>query len=109
MFPLVFFLFSLTLAQTCTKSRVVACALTYVDTDSNGRITQAELDDFIMEGPCGPIPAATGAGIVQFCDFNGDGELTAVEDIDPPDAPCLYSEPLMKMVCEQCDKCDAMK
>lgn len=95
-------------AQTCSKSRVVSCAMTYVDTNQDSIVTTEELDNFIMEGPCGVIDAATGAGIMEFCDFNRDGHLTAVDDVDPADAPCLYSEPLMKMVCDQCDKCDTM-
>lgn len=94
--------------QTCTKNSIIAFALTHIDTNQNGRITAEELDHFIMESPCAAIPSVTGRGIVSFCDFNGDGELTAAEDIDPPNAPCLYSTPLMNLVCKQCDDCEKM-
>lgn len=99
---------TLTAAQTCDKARIVSCALTHVDTNNDNIITTAELDAFILEGSCGVISEVTGTGIMSFCDYNNDGHLTAVDDIDPPESPCMYSAPLMQLVCNKCDYCDTM-
>ncbi len=97
----------LALAQGCTKNDVVTCALTHIDTNGDNQITVAELDHFLMENTCGvQISDVTGTSIMGFCDYNKDGVLTAADDINGATMPCLYSEPLRKMICVECAKCD---
>lgn len=102
------FLFVVTASAYCTKQDVIDCMYRFVDTNNDTQITKGELDQFIMENTCGvKADFLNGETIIDFCDYNRDGVLTAAEDINGEMMPCLYSGPLRNMVCRECDTCSS--
>ncbi len=92
-------------AATCNRARIASCALTWMDLDHDGRISIAEMNNFTTYKPCGSTQTrVVGRDIIKpgVCDSNGDGYLS---DADL-DACVMYSEPLQRLICWQCDRCE---
>lgn len=100
-------LFSPTRAQ-CSVGRVVSCASTWFDGDSDGYITADEIKAYMINKPCGPPNHRfMGTTAIQLCDTDHDGKLSSVDAYDPT-MSCLMTNPsVLETACTECDRCDA--
>lgn len=97
-------LFFIALAAACSVSSVQTCALTHVDTNSDGFIDAAEIDYFITENPCNARPMPTsGASVISVCDRDSDGRL-GVADASHVSG-CLTNPGLLALACSICASC----
>ncbi len=92
-------------AIPCTRERVVNCVNDWVDSDSDGRISAVELDNFLTLRRCGfDTLQFTGADLVLKCSTAGVGYLQA-EDYDAPNS-CLRPAAMKQFICRKCAQCE---
>jgi hypothetical protein len=90
---------------TCNRARILACAMTWLDTDHDNRINATELNNYVLNQPCGPDPTRfTGAGILLACDKNMDGYLDAT-DYDVIGS-CMEIHTYQMLACNKCNDCE---
>lgn len=91
---------------TCDSSRIWSCATQYLDTNNDNQLSLDELNQYILEPPCGyAMYKVTGATALAQCDMNSDGILTYSDMIAP--AGCFATTQLVRAMCDECDRCDA--
>lgn len=91
-------------AASCSVSYVQTCALTHVDTNSDGFIDAAEIDYFITENPCNARPMPTsGARVIGVCDRDSDGRLGVADAAHV--SGCLTNPGLLALACSICASC----
>lgn len=93
-------------AVTCDRARILSCTFQYLDTDSNGSINATEINNFMLNQPCGHLSSILSAErFFNSCDTNADNLFTAV-DYDSP-LSCFKSNGIKKYICLNCDRCDS--
>lgn len=102
---LLLFLFLGCAWSVCDRARILSCAFQYVDQDGDHRINATEINNFMLEQPCGRLSQIiTADRFLQYCDKSGDGFFNET-DYDAP-LSCFNSNGVRKYICLNCDRCD---
>lgn len=88
----------------CDRTRILDCAMTWLDTDHDNRINATELNNYVLNQPCKDPARFTGAGILLACDKNSDGYLDA-NDYDALGS-CMEMATYRTLVCTKCSDCE---
>lgn len=93
-------------APSCNGDSIFACLLMYLDSNSDGVISESEFNGYILNAPCGvALYSVTGATALEECDANHNGVIDA-SDMTAPFG-CLNSLQLQTTICRECDRCAA--
>lgn len=89
---------------TCDRARILACVMTWLDTDHDNRVNVTELNNYVLNQPCKDPSRFTGAGVMLACDKNNDGYLDA-SDYDAMGS-CMEMNTYRTLVCTKCSECE---
>ncbi len=91
---------------TCTREFILEGFSLWLDSDHDGRISVDEWNEnWVVLRVCGPDPLAiVGETVMEWCDADGDGYLTAA-DYDAPNSCITRIEALMPAVCNKILDC----
>ena len=107
MFPFVLlFGFALALPQgsDCPHTELITCLLNHMDIDHNGSINSTEVNNYMLEQPCGlETSVISGPRMLMYCDMNENGVL---DENDYYNATgCMKTLGFQRMLCIKCRNC----
>lgn len=93
-------LLSVTSGAVCSKSEIIECFLTKVDTNNDTMISEDEINQFIIYDPHNFGLSFSGEYAMELCDTNEDNMLSE-EDYDSP-LSCININAISIAACTFC-------